>query len=123
MNIVKRKVISASVEKVYECLSHLSTWQKWSPWLIMDPETKVDVSEDDKSYSWSGKRTGEGHMEITQELKNESIDYNLTFLKPWKSEAKVKFTTTSIEGGTEVAWHMNSSLPWFMFWMKKSDLC
>ncbi|MGK0317049.1 MAG: putative transcriptional regulator YdeE/uncharacterized protein YndB with AHSA1/START domain [Saprospiraceae bacterium] len=119
INIIKRKLINAPVEKVYETLSHMSTWQTWSPWLIMDPDTKVDVSTDDKSYSWSGKRTGEGHMEITHESKNKSINYDLTFLKPWKSEAKVKFTTTPKEGGTEVAWHMDSSLPWFMFWMKK----
>ena len=119
MNIVKRKLINAPVEKVYKTLNHMSTWRTWSPWLIMDPDTKVDVATDDKSYSWSGKRMGEGHMEITQEIKNQSIDYDLTFLKPWKSVAKVKFTTTAKDGGTEVAWHMHSGLPWFMFWMKK----
>lgn len=120
MNIVKRKQINAPVEKVFETLNHMSNWQTWSPWLIMDPDTKVEVSENEKSYSWAGKRTGEGSMQISQETKNKSIDYDLTFLKPWKSEAKVKFTTTAKNGGTEVAWHMNSSLPWFMFWMKKN---
>jgi len=85
----------------------------------MDPDTEVDVSYDEKSYSWSGKRTGKGHMEITREIKNQTIDYNLTFLKPWKSVAYVKFTTTTTSEGNPVTWQKNSSLPWFMFWMKK----
>lgn len=119
MNIVKRKLINAPIDKVYDTLNHMSTWQTWSPWLIMDTDTKVEVAADEKSYSWVGKRTGEGHMKITQENRLQSIDYDLTFLKPWKSEAKVKFTTTEKDGGTEVAWYMDSNLPWFMFWMKK----
>jgi len=119
MNIVKRKQINAPVEKVFQTLNRMSTWQSWSPWIISDPDATVDVAADDKSYSWTGNRTGEGHMEITKEEKNKSIDYDLTFLKPWKSEAKVQFTTEEKDGGTEVAWHMDSSLPWFMFMMKK----
>lgn len=118
INIIKRKQINAPLDKVYQTINRMSTWKRWSPWLIMDPDAKVDVSTDDKSYSWSGKRTGEGHMKITNEVSNQSVDYDLTFLKPWKSEAKVRFTTTAKNGGTEVAWHMDSKLPWFMFWMK-----
>lgn len=119
MNIVKTKLINAPISKVYDILVDMSSWSKWSPWLIMDPEAKVDVADDNRSYSWEGKRVGAGHMAIAKEDSENSIDYNLTFLKPWKSKAKVKFVTTEKDGGTEVSWHMDSSLPWFMFWMKK----
>lgn len=119
VQVVKIKQINAPISKVHSILSNMSSWSKWSPWLIMDPDTKVDVAADNKSYSWVGDRVGSGHMSITNERENESINYDLTFLKPWKSTAKVKFTTTEKDGGTEVAWHMDSSLPWFMFWMKK----
>jgi len=64
MNIVKRKQINAPVEKVFQTLNRMSTWQSWSPWIISDPDATVDVAADDKSYSWTGNRTGEGHMEI-----------------------------------------------------------
>jgi len=119
MNIVKTKQINAPISKVYNVLSDMSSWSKWSPWLIMEPNATVDVAADNRSYSWDGKRVGSGHMEIEKETPNQIINYNLTFLKPWKSKAKVKFTTTEKDGGTEVSWHMDSSLPWFMFWMKK----
>ena len=119
MQIVKKKQIDAPVSKVFSILNDMSSWSKWSPWLIMDPDAKVDVAEDNKSYSWEGNRVGSGHMSIKSANNNQSIDYDLTFLKPWKSKAKVKFETVEKNGGTEVSWHMDSSLPWFMFWMKK----
>ncbi len=119
MQIVKTKQINAPVSKVFSILSDMSSWSKWSPWLIMDPEATVDVADDNKSYSWEGKRVGAGHMSISKEDNNKSINYDLTFLKPWKSTAKVKFEIKEKDRGAEVAWHMDSSLPWFMFWMKK----
>ena len=120
MQIVKKKHINAPVSKVYDIVSDMSSWSKWSPWLIMDPEAVVDVAEDNQSYSWEGKRVGSGHMAISNQSANEAVDYDLTFITPWKSTAKVRFETREKDGGTEVSWHMNSSLPWFLFWMKKS---
>jgi predicted transcriptional regulator YdeE len=119
MNIVKKKQINAPVSKVYDVLADMSSWSKWSPWLIMDPDADINVAEDNNSYSWEGNRVGSGHMAIAREDKENSIDYDLTFLKPWKSKAKVKFITVEKDGGTEVSWQMDSSLPWFIFWMKK----
>jgi len=119
MNIVRRQHIDASIDKVYQSLCSMKTWQDWSPWLISDPKAKVNVAADDQSYEWEGPRVGSGNMKIVKSNPNSSIDYDLNFLKPWKSHAKVKFEVSEKDGGTEVAWHMDSSLPWFMFWMKK----
>ena len=119
VKIKKTKHINAPIEKVYDIVSDLSQWQAWSPWLMMDPDTHVDV-KNKKDYSWEGVRTGTGNMQITQEVQNESVDYNLNFLKPWKSKAKVRMEVKSNDGGTDVSWHMDSTLPWFMFWMKKT---
>lgn len=119
IRVIRTQQIDAPVSKVYQTISSIKTWEHWSPWIIMDPDTVVEVAADDKSYEWSGNRTGKGHMSISREEKDKSVDYDLTFLTPYKSKAKVTFTTTERDGGTEVAWHMDSSLPWFMFWMKK----
>lgn len=120
IQIARSKHINAPISKVYSIISDMSSWSKWSPWLIMDPNASVDVANDKRSYSWEGNRVGSGHMAIAKEEPNNTIHYDLTFLKPWKSKAKVKFGLTEKDGGTEVTWHMDSSLPWFMFWMKKS---
>jgi len=118
MKIVKSKHINAPIKKVYDIIADLGQWQAWSPWLIMDPNTVVDV-KNRKDYSWEGARTGSGNMQITNEVQNQSVDYDLNFLKPWKSKAKVRMEVQSNNGGTEVTWMMDSTLPWFMFWMKK----
>lgn len=119
IQVSKTKQINAPLSEVYDTLADMSSWSKWSPWLIMDPDATVDVATDKRSYSWEGKRVGSGHMSIAKEDSNRSIDYDLTFLKPWKSKALTRFVLAEKDGGTEVTWHMDSSLPWFMFWMKK----
>jgi effector-binding domain-containing protein len=119
LSIKRSKVIKAPKEKVHQIVSDMGSWSTWSPWLIMDPDAKVEVSADHKYYEWEGGRVGTGNMQVTKE-DGDSVDYDLNFLKPWNSKAKVKMETKEIDGGTEVTWHMDSSLPFFMFWMKKS---
>lgn len=119
MSIRKSVKIKAPIDKIFTTLNDFNHWQAWSPWLIQEPEAKVTVNEGAKSYSWEGSRIGHGEMAITSETANESIDYDLTFLKPWKSKAKVKFELRSVGDEVEVTWLMDSSIPFFMFWMKK----
>ncbi|RNC83038.1 MAG: hypothetical protein ED557_09970 [Balneola sp.] len=112
--------INSSIDTVFNTLHNFNEWVAWSPWLIMEPEANVTISEDARYYEWEGNRVGSGNMKVTGELVNDTIFYDLTFLKPWKSEAKVNFKFKKTEENeTEVIWNMDSSLPWFMFWMKK----
>ena len=120
IHVSKSILIKAPAEQIYRKLNDFSHWTAWSPWLIQEPEAKVDVSVGGKSYAWEGKRIGSGNMAVTAETRNQSIDYDLTFLKPWKSTAKVRFELEPKGESTEVTWFMDSSLPFFLFWMKKS---
>ena len=63
--------------------------------------------------------TGEGEMSVTNEIPNESVDYDLTFLKPWKSKAKVRFELQEAGQGTKVTWLMDSPWPFYLFFLKK----
>lgn len=76
------------------------------------------VADDGDSYRWEGEIVGAGQMEVISETPQQKIDYRLTFLKPWKSVAAVSFDFQDKGGATEATWTMNSSLPFFMFWMK-----
>jgi effector-binding domain-containing protein len=119
ISVSKHIHINAPIAKVFSVITDFSTWMAWSPWLIMDPETQVNVAEDKKSYAWEGRRTGSGNMKIVSEQENTSVEIALTFLKPWKSTAKVYFYLIEAGDQTEVKWTMDSSLPFFMFWIKK----
>ena len=117
---VKRSVlINSPADKVYQVICDFNHWTSWSPWLIMEPEAKVEVAEDAKSYSWEGSRVGSGKMKISDEKENQELKIDLNFLKPWKSYAAVKFELNPKADQTELTWYMDSSLPFFMFWMKK----
>ncbi len=117
---VKRSInIEAPLFKIYKVISNFNDWQPWSPWLLMEPEVRVTVASDAKSYEWEGKRTGSGNMKICEEIENQFIDYDLNFLKPWKSKAKTSFHLAQEGNTTKVTWKMDSSLPFFLFFMKK----
>jgi len=119
MNIERSVQIDAPAERIYKIISDFNDWRPWSPWLLMEPEAKVTVAEDAKSYQWEGKRTGSGNMKILEEKENQFIDYDLNFLKPWKSHANTSFTLDEEGDATKVTWKMNSGWPFFLFFMKK----
>ncbi|MEP1305451.1 MAG: SRPBCC family protein [Balneola sp.] len=118
INVTRSTTIHSPINDVYSKLSDFNHWPKWSPWLIMEEGVDIKISEDAKYYEWKGDRVGEGNMSITLEDGNNNIEYDLTFLKPWKSEAKVKFLLSDNNDRTAVTWTMDSKLPFFMFWMK-----
>ena len=121
LDVKKSILINAPAEKIYKIISDFNNWRPWSPWLIMEPEATMTVAEGGKYYEWEGKRVGTGNMTVEREDANKSIDYDLTFLTPFKSKAKTSFELVSKgENQTEVSWLMDSRLPFFMFWMKKA---
>ena len=116
-HIEKSITIAADAEKVKSIITDFSHWKHWSPWLILEPECQVTVSANGKMQEWDGKRIGAGNMKIITE-GDSVINYDLTFLKPWKSKAKVDFIIEELGQDTKLTWTMDGSLPFFMFWMK-----
>ncbi len=111
--------INASPEAVYAVVRDFRRWPEWSPWLIAEPDCSVDVAADGNSYTWDGTIVGSGAMRIEREETNQRIEYELTFLKPWKSVSSVSFSFEANGSGTQATWTMDGSLPFFLFWMKK----
>lgn len=119
VHVARSKLINAPANQVYPAIANMDQWEAWSPWLIMEPDAVVTVSDDGQSYRWEGVRVGEGDMRITDTVPNRSARYDLTFLKPFKSTAKVGMDLEDVEGGTKITWSMDSQLPFFMFFMKR----
>lgn len=119
VNIIQKTIIASSIEKVYDLVVDFHHWPIWSPWICLDTSCQVNVNEDGKYYDWEGKVVGAGNMTVLKTDELKSIDYDLTFLKPWKSKASIRFELQEVSNGVEVKWIMNSSLPFFLFWMKK----
>jgi len=116
MTISEEIHIEKDVEEVYAYLKDFEQWPEWSPWLVCEPDCKLSFEGD--SYSWEGKVVGAGKMTLLDSTQNQKMEYDLEFLKPWKSHADVQFELSSSENGTNLTWSMQSSLPWFIFFLK-----
>ncbi len=119
MNFSRFIWIDSNEAKVWERIIDFHQWAFWSPWSILEPSAKVDITEDGTFYKWVGKLLGEGSMKVAGVDNHKRLDIDLNFVKPWKSYAKVILHIRPKNGGCEVEWEMQSSLPFFLFFMKK----
>lgn len=110
--------IDSERETVFSLVRDFRKWPQWSPWLIAEPDCALTFRDDGDGYSWDGKFIGAGSIRVTSETGKDQLDLELSFLRPYKSVSTVRFDFSDRNGGTEVAWSMNSSLPVFLFWMK-----
>jgi hypothetical protein len=118
-HVSKTIEIDAPIASVYPLIRNFRAWPQWSPWLIAEPQCELTFGTDGLSYGWDGKIVGKGEMKLLSEAEHESIHYELTFLKPFKSVNATAFEFAYQSGKTTVKWTMTGSLPFFMFFMKK----
>ncbi|WP_309397034.1 SRPBCC family protein [Cerasicoccus maritimus] len=117
---VERSVLlNAPRGKVYATVRDFHQWPQWSPWLICEPDADLEFAKDGRRYAWNGQFVGAGDIVVTKEEEGVSIDYDLTFLKPFKSKSKVRFEFANAGDQTKVIWKMDSSLPFFLFFLTK----
>jgi len=123
-HVQRSATINASPEKVFGTVADFGAWTTWSPWLCAEPEAKVTVSADPSSvgstYEWKGEVVGAGIIEHQKLEPGRLIDDEIRFIKPFASTSRVTFELKPAGEGTELTWHMNGSLPWFLFWMLSS---
>lgn len=121
-HVQKSIIIDSKKEDVLALLADFTNWPHWSPWLIIEPTAKLEFSDTQakvgSSYSWDGELVGSGKMWL-RELGDAKIDLDLEFYKPLKSKAKVSFDIKELSTGVEVRWHMDSSVPFYLFFLKK----
>ena len=124
---VKRSYrINATPEVIFDKLCDFKTWSDWSPWLIHEPETRLDFSdncnEEGGAYSWDGKYIGAGTMTHVTQQRPHLLQEKLEFRRPFKSVCDVYFELNEkaeqhgekwIEK-TEVSWIMHGKMP-FLF--------
>lgn len=120
-HVEKSIEIAAPPQTVYEKVVDFKTWPTWSPWLCAEPDAQVTISENSNSqgslYKWSGEVVGAGEIEHIKLDPHRRIDEEIRFLKPFASTSSVAFDVEPSGLGTKLTWHMDGSLPWFMFWM------
>jgi hypothetical protein len=110
-------IIDRSIEDVFKYLKLIKNQNEWSPWKKKDPNmTQEFVGEDGKVgfiSKWKGnKDVGEGEQEIMTIIENESIETQLRFFKPWKSQSIGTLLVDKVEDDkTMVTWGFSGKNP------------
>lgn len=103
-------VIDRDLKDVFQYLKLVKNQDNWSPWKKKDPNmVQSSIGTDGEVgfiSKWKGnKQVGEGEQEIISIIENESIDTQLRFFKPWKSESIGHLLVNSVEDKqTLVTW-------------------
>jgi uncharacterized protein YndB with AHSA1/START domain len=103
-------MIDAPPAAVFAQVNELKNWEKWQPFLKMDPETVAKyegpAAGEGAEYHWTGTKSGEGRMKIVRSRQDSLVDLDLHFLKPMEGKATAQFTFVPIDGRTQVEWSM-----------------
>ncbi|MCU4177793.1 SRPBCC family protein [Carboxylicivirga sp. N1Y90] len=122
---VKRSItVKASKDKAFNLVADFNSWKSWSPWLCMEPEAEVNITNNGVNVgainSWVGELVGSGEIEHLGIEDNSSIDQEIRFIKPFKSKSKVYWSFTDKDDGCEVTWGMQGKMPFLFKFMAKN---
>jgi effector-binding domain-containing protein/uncharacterized protein YndB with AHSA1/START domain len=121
--VEKAITINAPAENVYEQLSKLEHFNKWSVWNQQDSTAIYILSGTDGTIgattSWKGdpEISGEGKIEISLLEPNHKVVHQLHFTQPKKADAISTFKLVENKGITSVTWNFELATPrpWNIF--------
>ena len=118
--VEKSTKIEASLSRVRQWVEDFNRWNSWSPWVVVEPDCLVTVNGEPGQAGhrmhWDGEVIGSG-VNTLVESSPDQLTYDLEFIKPFKSQAKVSFTFAIDGDATSVTWKMDSAMPFFLFFM------
>jgi len=117
-DVKKTTVINCPPEKVFDHVADLNHYHAWNPWARTEPAAAHKVEGAPKQpghkYSWEGKKIGVGSLTLGKATPGKSVDFDLRFIKPFKSQADDLWSFEAKDGGTLVTWHNKGPLSYPM---------
>ena len=110
-------IINRALPETFTYLKSIKNQNNWSPWKKKDPNMTQTFEGTDGEIGfiskWKGnKNVGEGEQEIVSIVENESIDTELRFLKPWKSQSIGHLLVDKVDDNqTLVTWGFSGRNP------------
>ena len=103
-------VVNRPIAEVFNYLKFIKNQDEWSPWKKKDPNMKQEHIGTDGDVGfiakWEGnKDVGTGEQEIKRIVENETIESELRFFKPWKSQSDAYINVETLsDTETKVTW-------------------
>lgn len=105
--------INADPATVYQVVSELPTWERWSPWQRRDATIKNEYSETKAGagayYTWTSEGSGAGQLTITDAWGPDSLHTLIEFDGQGNTNSNWYFKP--VGKGTEVTWTFDSKFP------------
>ncbi len=115
--------VDAPVEAAFAAVVDFKTWPEWSPWLMHEPDTRIEYSDNFASeggyYTWDGKVVGAGKLTHVAIRPNGRIEQQIDFVRPFKSTNRVNWEFEPADGRTRVTWEMEGEMPFLFRFMTK----
>jgi uncharacterized protein YndB with AHSA1/START domain len=116
-SVAREVVVNKTKNEVFDYLRLLKNQAKFSVWASADPNMRTEFRGTDgkegfvSAWDSDNKNVGKGEQEIVKIVEGERIDYELRFLKPFKSTSWAYITTTAIDDNhTRVHWEFNGKM-------------
>lgn len=115
-SIEKSIIIKKPIPDVRSWIGDLERYAAWNPWQQMEPGSGKTFTgapfQVGHQYKWEGKKIGVGSLTLVH-IDDRHINFNLQFLKPWKSTAKDNWVLEPWgDIDTKVIWQNSGELPW-----------
>lgn len=116
IHVERTALVKGSPETVYKLVTHLPSWERWSPWHRIDPQMKVEyatISEGlGAQYSWKSEndRVGNGSIKIVDLKPASYVKTEMNFME--NGIATSEYFLAPTPEGTQVKWTMDSEAGW-----------
>lgn len=116
-------VINAPAEKVWQNMNSMKAFNRWNPFMDLDPNVKVNYSGISGAvgdeYCWEGNDdAGKGCHKVTALVPNQKQSTQMLFEKPFESDATSDLILSPEGNSTKVTWTMDCELDYPMNLMK-----
>ena len=120
--VQRARELNVPAAQAFAYVRDLNNWPAWNPWLMHEPDARLvftEATEVGGSYSWDGRYIGAGSMHHTAMQPSSSLSMDLHFLRPFKSQAQVKWKFKELGAQQcQVTWSMGARLPLYMRWLR-----
>ena len=121
-NVERKYEIQAPTYQVFYQIITPAYWEKWDPWMEIDPQQKRTYGSKTygagSNYSWtsSNSKIGNGTLSIASVIPMKQVDINLTF-DMMSDTGRSTFTFEPKGISTIVTWKMHGKMSGFKKWL------
>jgi uncharacterized protein YndB with AHSA1/START domain len=115
-SVSREVLVNKTKATVFQYLKLLKNQNQWSVWGSMDPDMRTTFTGIDgtegfiSAWESDNKNVGQGAQEILKIVEGERIDYEIRFLKPFKSTSWAFLTVASSNEQTLVHWEFTGKM-------------